>query len=205
MALLPNYSGYTLEAGIDEAGRGCLAGPVVAAAVILPPDYSHSLLNDSKQLSHKQRLQVRVDIVRDAVAWAIGEASPAEIDQVNILQATYLAMHRAIAGLAREPEYLIVDGNRFKVYEALRHTCIVKGDGKYLSIAAASVLAKTHRDEMMCALAKEHGAYGWERNAGYPTKEHRNSIAQYGATQYHRQSFRLLSEEQLPLFPTKES
>lgn len=203
MALLPNYSGYTFEAGIDEAGRGCLAGPVVAAAVILPPDYSHTLLNDSKQLSHKQRLQLRVDIVRDAVAWAIGEASPAEIDRINILQATYLAMHRAIQGLRREPEYLVVDGNRFKVYEGLRHTCIVKGDGKYLSIAAASVLAKTHRDELMCALAKEHSAYGWERNAGYPTKEHRNSIAQFGTTQHHRQSFRLLSEEQLLLFPDK--
>ncbi|EJF09694.1 ribonuclease HII [Pontibacter sp. BAB1700] len=201
MALLPNYSGYTLEAGIDEAGRGCLAGPVVAAAVILPPDYSHALLNDSKQLSHKQRLQLRVDIVRDAVAWAIGEASPAEIDQINILQATYLAMHRAIEGLALEPEYLIVDGNRFKAYGALRHTCVVKGDGRYLSIAAASVLAKTHRDELMCTLAKEHSHYGWERNAGYPTKEHRTSIAQFGATQYHRQSFRLLSEEQLMLFP----
>lgn len=204
MALLPNYSGYTLEAGIDEAGRGCLAGPVVAAAVILPPDYSHALLNDSKQLSHKQRLQLRVDIVRDAVAWAIGEASPAEIDQINILQATYLAMHRAIEGLALEPEYLIVDGNRFKAYGALRHTCVVKGDGRYLSIAAASVLAKTHRDELMCGLAKEHSHYGWERNAGYPTKEHRNSIAQFGATQYHRQSFRLLSEEQLLLFPKEE-
>ena len=204
MTLLPNYSGYSLEAGIDEAGRGCLAGPVVAAAVILPPDYTHSLLNDSKQLNHKQRLQLRVDIVQDAIAWAIGEASPAEIDQINILQATYLAMHRAIAGLNLEPEYLIVDGNRFKVYGELRHTCIVKGDGKYLSIAAASVLAKTHRDELMCALAKEHGTYGWERNAGYPTKEHRNSIAQFGATQHHRQSFRLLSEEQLSLFPQKE-
>ncbi|SIQ50546.1 ribonuclease HII [Pontibacter lucknowensis] len=201
MALLPNYSGYTLEAGIDEAGRGCLAGPVVAAAVILPPDYSHALLNDSKQLSHKQRLQLRVDIVRDAVAWAIGEASPAEIDQINILQATYLAMHRAIEGLELTPEYLIVDGNRFKAYGALRHTCVVKGDGKYLSIAAASVLAKTYRDELMCTLAKEHSHYGWERNAGYPTKEHRTSIAQFGATQYHRQSFRLLSEEQLMLFP----
>ncbi|MDO6389695.1 ribonuclease HII [Pontibacter sp. BT731] len=204
MALLPNYSGYTLEAGIDEAGRGCLAGPVVAAAVILPPDYSHTLLNDSKQLSHKQRLQLRVDIVRDAVVWAIGEASPVEIDRINILQATYLAMHRAIQGLSLEPEYLVVDGNRFKVYEGLRHTCIVKGDGKYLSIAAASVLAKTHRDELMCTLAKEHSAYGWERNAGYPTKEHRNSIAQFGTTQHHRQSFRLLSEEQLLLFPDKE-
>lgn len=199
MNLLPNYSGYTLEAGIDEAGRGCLAGPVVAAAVILPPNYRHTLLNDSKQLSHKQRVQVRADIVRDAVAWAIGEASPEEIDRINILQATYLAMHRGVAGLAIQPEYLIVDGNRFKTYEKMPHACIVKGDGKYLSIAAASVLAKTHRDELMGVLAQEYSGYGWERNAGYPTPEHRNCIAKLGTTRHHRQSFRLLPE-QLPLF-----
>jgi ribonuclease HII len=197
--LLPNYSGYALEAGIDEAGRGCLAGPVVAAAVVLPVDYHHRLLNDSKQLSHKQRTLVRTDIVRDAVAWAIGEASPEEIDRINILQATYLAMHRAVVALHTQPEYLIVDGNRFKAYEKTPHTCIVKGDGKYLSIAAASVLAKTHRDELMCSLAQEYTGYGWERNAGYPTPEHRNCIAKLGTTRYHRQSFRLLPE-QLPLF-----
>lgn len=196
MNLLPNYSGYTLEAGIDEAGRGCLAGPVVAAAVILPPSYCHALLNDSKQLSHAQRLLVRQDILRDAVAWAIGEATPEEIDQINILQATYLAMHRAVTALRVAPAYLIVDGNRFTPYGELPHTCIVKGDGKYLSIAAASVLAKTHRDALMGDLAEKHAGYGWERNAGYPTKEHRNSIAQLGTTQHHRLSFRLLPAEQ---------
>lgn len=197
--LLPNYSGQLLEAGIDEAGRGCLAGPVVAAAVVLPPDYSHALLNDSKKLSHRQRESLREEIMRDAVAWAIGEASPVEIDQINILQATYLAMHRAVAGLSLQAEYLIVDGNRFKSYGLVPHTCIVKGDGKYLSIAAASVLAKTHRDELMCRLASEFGAYGWERNAGYPTREHRSTIALLGATQHHRQSFKLLPD-QLELF-----
>jgi ribonuclease HII len=199
MSLLPNYSGFELEAGIDEAGRGCLAGPVVAAAVILPAGYSHGLLNDSKQLSHKQRVLLRGDILRDAAAWAVGEASPEEIDQVNILQATYLAMHRAIASLHIQATYLIVDGNRFKPYGEVPHACIIKGDGKYLSIAAASVLAKTHRDELMCRLAEEHRGYGWERNAGYPTKEHRNCIARLGATRHHRQSFKLLPD-QLPLF-----
>ncbi len=200
MTLLSNYSGYTLEAGIDEAGRGCLAGPVVAAAVILPVGYTHDQLNDSKQLNLKQRLQLRDIIVQDAVAWAIGEATPEEIDRVNILQATYLAMHRAVAGLGIAPDYLLIDGNRFKPYGQVPHSCVVKGDGKYLSMAAASVLAKTHRDDLMCALAKEHTGYGWERNAGYPTKEHRNGIAQIGPTLHHRQSFRLLAEGQLPLF-----
>lgn len=199
MTLLSNYSSYTNEAGIDEAGRGCLAGPVVAAAVILPPDYTHSLLNDSKKLNHRQRVLLREDIVRDAIAWAIGEASPAEIDQINILQATYLAMHRAIEGLGMQPGYLIVDGNRFKPYKPVPHTCIVKGDGKYLSIAAASVLAKTHRDERMGELAKEYDGYGWDRNAGYPTKEHRSAIARLGATAHHRQTFKLLPD-QLTLF-----
>lgn len=197
--LLSNYSGNILEAGIDEAGRGCLAGPVVAAAVILPPDYRHVLLNDSKKLSHKQRELIREDIVKDAVAWAIGEASPGEIDTVNILQATYLAMHRAIEGLGVETEYLIVDGNRFKPFQPVPHTCIVKGDGKYLSIAAASVLAKTHRDELMHKLATEYGKYGWERNAGYPTQEHRSAIASLGTTPHHRLSFKLLPD-QLTLF-----
>ena len=197
--LLSNYSGNTLEAGIDEAGRGCLAGPVVAAAVILPPDYRHALLNDSKQLSHKQRKQIREDIVRDALAWAIGEATPAEIDSINILQATYLAMHRAITGLAVQPAYLIIDGNRFKPYAPVPHACIVKGDGKYLSIAAASVLAKTHRDELMVSLAGQYAQYGWEKNVGYPTREHRDAIAAAGATPHHRHSFKLLPD-QLTLF-----
>ncbi|MDX5420678.1 MAG: ribonuclease HII [Hymenobacteraceae bacterium] len=199
MALESNYSGYTLEAGIDEAGRGCLAGPVVAAAVILPVDYKHQLLNDSKQLNKKQRELLRKDVVRDAVAWAIGEASPEEIDEVNILNATYLAMHRAIEGLQVQPEYLLIDGNRFKTQSSLPYACIVKGDGKYLSVAAASVLAKTHRDDYMCGLAEVHHHYGWEKNAGYPTKQHREAIARHGATAYHRQSFTLLPK-QLELF-----
>lgn len=196
--LLPNYSGNTLEAGIDEAGRGCLAGPVVAAAVILPQDYQHPLLNDSKKLSYKQREQIREDILRDAVAWSIGEASCQEIDAVNILQATYLAMHRAIEGLGIAPAYLLIDGNRFKPYQPIPHACIIKGDGKYFSIAAASVLAKTHRDELMGGLAKEFTQYGWEQNAGYPTRKHREAIAAAGATQHHRHSFKLLPDQVTP-------
>lgn len=190
--LLSTFSGTLLEAGIDEAGRGCLAGPVVAAAVILPPNYKHPLLNDSKQLNKKQRELLRKDVLQDAVAWAVGEASPLEIDEINILQATYLAMHRAIAGLTHTAEYLIVDGNRFKPYGAVPHSCIIKGDGKYLSIAAASVLAKTHRDDLMEQLALEHTMYGWEQNAGYPTAAHRKAIATYGPTNHHRHSFTLL-------------
>jgi ribonuclease HII len=192
--LLSTFSGTVLEAGIDEAGRGCLAGPVVAAAVILPPDYKHQLLKDSKQLNKKQRELLRKDVLQDAVAWAVGEASPAEIDEINILQATFLAMHRAVTALTYTAEYLIVDGNRFKPYGAVPHSCIVKGDGKYLSIAAASVLAKTHRDDLMEQLAVEFGMYGWERNAGYPTAEHRSAIATYGPTNHHRHSFTLLPE-----------
>lgn len=188
-----------LEAGLDEAGRGCLAGPVVAAAVILPPDYKHPLLNDSKKLSKLQREALRVDIVRDAVAWAIGEATPAEIDQINILNATYLAMHRAIEVLQPEPEYLLIDGNRFHAQKTTPYACIVKGDGKYLSIAAASVLAKTYRDDYMCRLAGKYKNYGWEQNAGYPTVAHRQAIAQHGTTAHHRKSFKLLPE-QLKLF-----
>ncbi|GAB3201919.1 ribonuclease HII [Pontibacter aydingkolensis] len=197
--LLSNYSGYTLEAGIDEAGRGCLAGPVVAAAVILPVDYRHPLLNDSKQLNKKQREQLREVILQDAVCWAVGEASPTEIDEVNILNATYLAMHRAVAGLQQHPEYLLIDGNRFKTNLTTPYACIVKGDGKYLAIAAASVLAKTHRDDYMCSLTGECEKYGWAQNAGYPTKQHREAIEKYGASAYHRQSFTLLFK-QLPLF-----
>lgn len=197
--LLPNYSGYTLEAGIDEAGRGCLAGPVVAAAVILPEQYGHPLLNDSKKLNKQQREQLRAVVLQDALAWAIGEASPAEIDEINILNATYLAMHRAIAGLKLKPEYLLIDGNRFKTTLETPHACIVKGDGKYLSIAAASILAKTHRDACMCQLAQTHEKYGWEQNAGYPTKQHRAAIAAHGATPHHRHSFALLPR-QLELF-----
>lgn len=190
--LLSNYSGNILEAGVDEAGRGCLAGPVVAAAVILPPDYKHSLLNDSKQLHRKQRDAIREDILKDAVCWGIGEAAPVEIDQINILQATYLAMHRAVDKLNPLPQYIIIDGNRFKPYKAVPAACIVKGDAKYLSIAAASILAKTYRDDYMAVLCQEHSQYGWSQNAGYPTPKHREAIAEYGTTAYHRMSFTLL-------------
>jgi len=180
---------------VDEVGRGCLAGPVVAAAVILPKDYQHPLLNDSKKLSKKQRELLRGDILKDAVAWAIGEASPAEIDEVNILNATYLAMHRALEKLEKEPECLLVDGNRFKPFGKVPYSCMVKGDGRYLSIAAASVLAKTYRDDLMAALSERYNQYGWEQNAGYPTKQHRKGIAQHGATEHHRQSFTLLPRQ----------
>ena len=193
--LLSNHSGHALEAGVDEVGRGCLAGPVVAAAVILPFDYRHALLNDSKTLSKKQRELLRLDIEKDAIAWAIGEASPAEIDEVNILNATYRAMHRALEKLGQEPMYLLVDGNRFKPYKQVPHSCMVKGDGRYLSIAAASVLAKTYRDDLMCTLAAAHPYYGWEKNAGYPTRRHRDGIAHYGTTTHHRQSFTLLPKQ----------
>jgi ribonuclease HII len=192
--LAANYSGKIREAGLDEAGRGCLAGPVVAAAVILPFDYRHALLNDSKQLSRQQREQLREEICREALCWAIGQVDHAEIDQINILNASFLAMHRAVDQLPQVPEFLIVDGNRFKAYKAIDHACIVKGDGKYLSIAAASVLAKTFRDDLMGRLAREYPPYGWEQNAGYPTSRHRQAIAAHGTTPYHRLSFRLLAE-----------
>ncbi|AKD03404.1 ribonuclease HII [Pontibacter korlensis] len=193
--LLPNHSGFTLEAGVDEVGRGCLAGPVVAAAVILPPDYQHPLFNDSKKLTKKLREQLREEIKRDAVAWAIGEASPEEIDKINILKASFLAMHRALDKLQQRPEYLLVDGNRFNPYQKLPYNCIVKGDGKYLSIAAASILAKTYRDDLMCSLAAKYPHYGWDKNAGYPTKVHRAGIAIHGATAHHRRSFALLPKQ----------
>ncbi|OKL39306.1 ribonuclease HII [Pontibacter flavimaris] len=193
--LVPNHSGYTLEAGVDEVGRGCLAGPVVAAAVILPPDYRHPLLNDSKKLTKRLREQLREQIARDALCWAIGEATPEEIDEINILNATYLAMHRALAALPQQPEFLLVDGNRFKPYRDVPYTCMVKGDGRFLSIAAASILAKTHRDELMSRLAEAHPYYGWEQNAGYPTKAHRDGIARHGATVHHRRSFALLPRQ----------
>jgi ribonuclease HII len=197
--LLSNYSENILEAGVDEAGRGCLAGPVVAAAVILPPDYRHSILNDSKQLTKKQREAIREDILKDAVSYGIGEALPVEIDQINILQATFLAMHRAIEKLAPQPECLIIDGNRFKSYKTVPDVCIVKGDGKYLSIAAASVLAKTFRDDYMEMLCRQFPHYGWSQNAGYPTPKHRFAIAEFGATEHHRMSFTLLPKQ--PLLP----
>jgi ribonuclease HII len=186
------YSKNKIEAGCDEAGRGCLAGPVVAAAVILPKDYKNAALNDSKKLNEKHRLQCRDEIYRDALTWAVGIVDHKEIDQINILNASFLAMHRAIEQLKQVPELLLIDGNRFNPYKSLEHQCIIKGDSKYLSIAAASILAKTHRDELMQSIAQEYPAYGWERNKGYPTIEHRNSIKLHGPTPYHRMSFQLL-------------
>ena len=179
-----------IEAGCDEAGRGCLAGSVYAAAVILPPDYHNELLNDSKQLTEKRRYALREVIQRDAVAWAVGIVTPEEIDKINILNASILAMHRALDQLSVRPEAVIVDGNRFKPYGALPYATIVKGDGKYMSIAAASILAKTYRDDYMKQLHEEYPHYGWDRNAGYPTKEHREGIKLHGLTPYHRLTFR---------------
>ena len=194
-----NYYKGKVEAGCDEAGRGCLAGSVYAAAVILPEDYQNELLNDSKQLTEKKRYQLREIIERDAVAWAVGIVTPEEIDKVNILNASILAMHRALDQLKVRPEAIIVDGNRFKPYQKLPHTTIVKGDGKYLSIAAASILAKTYRDDYMNQLAEEYPQYDWRSNKGYPTKKHREAIKQFGITPYHRKSYNLLGDGQLSL------
>ncbi len=180
-----------LEAGLDEAGRGCLAGPVVAAAVVLPKNYTHSLLNDSKLLSRDQREGLRGEIMRDALAWAIGEATCAEIDRINVLNATFLAMHRAVEQLPLRPEHLLIDGNRFNPFPLIPHTCIVRGDAQYLSIAAASVLAKTHRDALMQKLADSFPPYNWASNVGYPTPGHRRALAEHGPTEHHRRSFRL--------------
>lgn len=185
-----------VEAGCDEAGRGCLAGSVFAAAVIFPPDYRNERLNDSKQLSAKRRYALREEVQRDAVAWAVASVSPREIDRINILNASILAMHRALDQLAVRPEFVIVDGNRFKPYCQLPYETIVKGDGKYLSIAAASILAKTYRDDYMRELHVEMPYYGWDRNAGYPTREHRQAILAHGVTPYHRLSFGDLSQGQ---------
>lgn len=197
--LLPHYYEGLIEAGLDEAGRGCLAGSVYAAAVILPPDYSHPLLNDSKQLTASQRYALREDIERDALSWALGIVTAQEIDRLNILRASILAMHRAVDSLTLHPQALIVDGNRFTPYRDLPHTTIVKGDGKYLSIAAASVLAKTYRDDYMRQLHASYPHYGWDHNAGYPTKEHREGIARYGPSPHHRMSFTLLPPKQMEL------
>lgn len=199
MSLLPFYRPNTLEAGCDEAGRGCLAGPVVAGAAIMPADYKHDILNDSKKLSAKQRNAIKEEVKRDAIAWGIGVVSPQEIDEINILNASFLAMHRAVDALAERPELLLIDGNRFNPYEGVPHQTIIKGDGKYYSIAAASVLAKTYRDELMEAYALEYPMYAWERNAGYPTKAHRAGIAEFGASPLHRMSFKLLPD-QLEIF-----
>ena len=186
--LKSHYYENLVEAGCDEAGRGCLAGSVYAAAVILPPDYENDLLNDSKKLTAKKR---------DALAWAVGIVTPEEIDKINILNASFLAMHRALDQLSLRPEAVIVDGNRFKPYQDLPFTTIVKGDGKYLSIAAASVLAKTYRDDYMLSLAKEYPQYDWQSNMGYPTKKHRQAIRDHGITPYHRKSYNLLGDGQL--------
>lgn len=191
-ALQPYYSGQLIEAGCDEVGRGCLAGPVVAAAVILPKDFFHPLLNDSKQLTAAHRQLLTEVIHQEALAWAIGQASPQEIDEHNILNASFLAMHRAIAQLQLLPELLLIDGNRFRPYSNIPHECIVKGDSHFSAIAAASVLAKTYRDTLMHNLAQDFQGYGWESNVGYPTQAHRQGLQQQGITLHHRKSFRLL-------------
>jgi ribonuclease HII len=189
------YKQNTIECGCDEAGRGCLAGPVVAAAVILPADYQNDLINDSKKLSEAKRNQLREIIEKEAIAWAVAFVDNNEIDQINILNASILAMHRAIEKLKILPEHIIVDGNRFKKYSSIPHVCVVKGDSKYLSIAAASILAKTHRDEEILKLHQVHPEYGWDKNKAYPTLVHRNAIVKYGVTPLHRKSFRLLDEQ----------
>lgn len=199
--LLPFLHKNEIEAGCDEAGRGCLAGPVFAAAVILPVNFANSLLNDSKQLSEKRRGELRSIIEREALAWAVSKVDPPEIDELNILWASVRAMHLAIGQLKLHPTMLLIDGDRFRSYPGIPHECIVKGDGKFMSIAAASILAKTHRDEHMAALAKKYPHYGWERNKGYPTREHREGIRRFGATAAHRKSFQLLPRvEQGKLF-----
>lgn len=197
--LLPHYYSNLIEAGCDEAGRGCLAGSVYAAAVILPKDYDNPLLNDSKKLTEKRRKVLRDQIVRDAVAWAVGVVTPEVIDKINILNASFLAMHRALDQLAVRPEAVIVDGNRFNPYRDLPYTTIVKGDGKYQSIAAASILAKTFRDEYMDSLANEYPYYDWQKNKGYPTKAHREGIREHGPSPYHRMSYNLMGATQLEL------
>ena len=193
--LLPYLNEGIIEAGCDEAGRGCLAGPVYAAAVILPPDFTNDLLNDSKQLSEKKRYQLRPIIEKEAIAWGVGVVTEKEIDDINILNASFLAMHRAIDALKVQPEALLIDGNRFKKYKQLPHTCIVKGDGKMMSIAAASILAKTYRDDFMNQIHEKYPYYGWNSNKGYPTAAHRKAIEQHGASEYHRMTFTLLDPQ----------
>ena len=190
--LLSNFTPNLREAGCDEAGRGCLAGPVVAASVILPKDYKNKLLNDSKKLSASKRDLLRIEIEKDALAFAVSFVDHTKIDEINILNASFLAMHQAIDQLELSPELLLIDGNRFKPYQVVKHECIVKGDGKYLSIAAASILAKTYRDEYMIQLAEEFPGYGWSNNMGYPTIKHREGIKKLGVTPFHRMTFRLL-------------
>jgi ribonuclease HII len=191
--LTPAYTEDLVEAGLDEAGRGCLAGPVVAAAVILPKDYTHKLLNDSKQLSAKKREELRIEIEKEALCFAVSEVSNQTIDELNILQASFLAMHQAIDNLTLTPELLLIDGNRFKNYPFIPHICIIKGDGKFMSIAAASVLAKTYRDDLMTTLAKDFPEYGWDKNFAYPTSFHQKAIKNQGLTSYHRLTFKYKS------------
>ncbi|MCQ2268576.1 MAG: ribonuclease HII [Bacteroidaceae bacterium] len=202
--LKPYFQEEQIEAGCDEAGRGCLAGAVYAAAVILPKDYQNERLNDSKQLTEKQRYELREEIQRDAIAWAVGVVDEKEIDEINILRASFLAMHRAIDQLKVRPGYLIIDGNRFNRYQDLPYSTIVKGDGKYLSIAAASILAKTYRDDYMNRLHEEYPVYDWNKNKGYPTKKHRAAIAEHGVSPYHRLSYNLLGDGQMELFSKDE-
>ena len=190
-----NFSGFKLEAGTDEAGRGCLAGPVVAAAVILPENFEHVLLNDSKKLTEKQRLLLKPFIEKHALAFAVAFVWQAKIDKINILQSSLLAMHQSISKLKVVPEFIIVDGNRFNPYQNISHETIIKGDGKYMSIAAASVLAKTYRDAYMEKIHNDFSAYNWKQNKGYPTKQHRNAIRKFGITEHHRKSFKLLPEQ----------
>ena len=204
--LKSHYHTGVVEAGCDEAGRGCLAGSVFAAAVILPPDYDNPLLNDSKQLTERKRYELRRQIEKEAVAWAVASVSPEEIDQINILRASILAMHRALDQLRVRPEAIIVDGNRFEPYQPksqsggfIPHTCIVKGDSKFQSIAAASILAKTYRDDYMMQLAEKFSQYDWQSNKGYPTAKHREAIRQFGITPYHRKSYNLLGDSELSL------
>ena len=199
---MPEYfsEGIKKICGCDEAGRGCLAGPVVAAAVILPESYSHPLLNDSKQVSEKNRFLLRDIIMHDALSYGIGIVNHTEIDEINILKASFLAMHRAIRQLSKKPDLLLIDGNRFTTYPHIQHRCIIKGDSKYTQIAAASILAKTYRDEFMIRLDSEFPQYDWKTNKGYPTIKHRSAISQFGITPYHRKSFRLLKDENPLLF-----
>ena len=189
------YTKDVIEAGCDEAGRGCLAGPVFAAAVILPPDFKSELLNDSKQLSEKNRYALRPLIEQEAIAWGIGVVTAPEIDAINILKASFLAMHRAIEQLKVQPQALLIDGNRLTPYKEIPFTCMVKGDGRFLSIAAASILAKTYRDDYMLQLAEEYPSYGWQQNKGYPTRAHREAISKHGITPYHRKTFTLLPSQ----------
>jgi Ribonuclease HII len=203
--LLNNFSGFTLECGCDEAGRGCLAGPVVAAAVILPTNFECEELNDSKKLTEKEREKLRPIIEQNALAWAVNFVDNREIDEINILNASILAMQRAVSALKLTPEFLIIDGNKFKPYNNIPHQTIVKGDGKYLSIAAASVLAKTHRDEFMSMLHEKFPIYGWNKNKAYPTAEHRQAIKNHGITTFHRLTFDLTGEKKLlPKTPRKK-